>query len=122
MQSKARKQNWSAGAIVKVGFLAFTVIAKIPTPGDFKPDAYVLSRGTTFYSFVPHNGLTKITTDEARAMLADAKRIAAKEAAAAIEKAAAQASHDLAVEVLVAEGAEADGLLAEYFGAAGAAA
>lgn len=92
---KATKQDWSVGATVKVGFLTLTMIAKIPTPGDFKPDAYVLASATkgTFYEFVPHNGLTKITADEARALLAEGKRLAGEQATDAIAKASASAAH-----------------------------
>lgn len=55
------KQNWTVGQTVKVGFMALTVLAAVATPGDYKPDAYVLqSSNGTFYQFVPHNGLTKI--------------------------------------------------------------
>lgn len=99
---KAKKQDWSAGAAVKVGFLALTVIAKIPTPGDFKPDAYVLASATkgTFYEFVPHNGLNKITADEARALLAEGKRRADQQAIDAIAKASASAAHAAAVTQL----------------------
>ncbi|EHP41914.1 hypothetical protein OR16_17002 [Cupriavidus basilensis OR16] len=58
---KQTKQSWEVGQQVKVGFLVgLTVIAKIPTPGDFAPDAYVLVRGEQFYAFVPHNGISKI--------------------------------------------------------------
>ncbi|MGT2505708.1 hypothetical protein [Cupriavidus basilensis] len=73
--SKA-KQSWEAGQQVKVGFLAgLTVIAKIPTPGA--PDAYVLVRGEQFYSFMPHNGISKIDHAEARDLVAQAKRVRA---------------------------------------------
>jgi hypothetical protein len=58
------KQVWEVGHTVKVGFLSLTVLAKVATPGDFAPDAYVLTntKQTTFYRFVPHNGLTKYPT------------------------------------------------------------
>jgi hypothetical protein len=61
------KQNWQIGATVKVGFLNLRVIGKVPTPGDFAPDAYALeSTGGSlkFYRFVPHNGLTKCSGRE----------------------------------------------------------
>lgn len=89
------KQDWSIGATVKVGFLVLTVIAKIPTPGDFKPDAYVLASAAkgTFYEFVPHNGLTKITAEEARAQVAEGRRLADQQAMASIAKASASAQH-----------------------------
>ncbi len=63
------KQTWAIGDAVKVGFVSgLEVMAKIPTPGDYAPDAYVLWAPTTdrFYRFVPHNGL------ERRDSLADA--------------------------------------------------
>lgn len=52
-------QCWEVGEAVKVGFLTLIVCAKIPTPGDFAPDAYALTNkaGDKFYQFVPHNGL-----------------------------------------------------------------
>lgn len=79
----------------EVGFLTLTVIAKIPTPGDFKPDAYVLASAAkgTFYEFVPHNGLNKIEAHEARELIAEGKRIAAQQASAVIAKASASAAH-----------------------------
>jgi len=56
------QQNWTAGATVKVGFLTLRVVRAIPTPGDFKPDMYILEslKGDKTYSFVPHNGLERI--------------------------------------------------------------
>lgn len=56
MQSK---KVWAAGETVKVGFLTLRVLAKVTTPGDFKPNAYVLTnlKNDKFYWFVPHNGL-----------------------------------------------------------------
>lgn len=53
------KQDWTVGQSVKVGFLTLVVCAAVATPGDYKPDAYILSNKTAdkFYVFVPHNGL-----------------------------------------------------------------
>lgn len=54
------KQNFQVGSVVSVGFVrGLRVIAKIPTPGDFAPDAYVLQQEANgrWYRFVPHNGL-----------------------------------------------------------------
>ena len=96
------KQNWTVGATVKVGFLSLTVIAVVATPGDFKPDAYVLSSKTAFYEFVPHNGLNKIEAFEARELIAEGKRVAAEQAAAALAKASATAAHAALVAELVA--------------------
>lgn len=55
------KQIWQPGEVVKVGFLSLRIIKSVPTPGDYAPDAYVLTNqsGDKFYRFVPHNGLTK---------------------------------------------------------------
>ena len=88
------KQNWTAGQTVKVGFLSLIVKAAIATPGDFLPDAYLLSNaaGSQLYKFVPHNGLEKINIDEARELLAAAERHAAKIAAEVIAKASASQS------------------------------
>lgn len=104
MQTKARKQDWSVGATVKVGFLSLTVVAEVPTPGDFKPDAYVLASAAkgTFYEFVPHNGLNKIEADEARVLVAEGRRIAEQQAADAIAKASATAAHAAVVSKMLA--------------------
>ena len=61
----AAKQNWQVGEAVSVGFVTgLEVVRKIPTPGDFAPDAYVLWQPKTgrFYRFVPHNGLQRRDT------------------------------------------------------------
>lgn len=56
----ASKQDWSIGQTVKIGFMSLEVVAKIPTPGDYRPDAYALkSPKGQFYQFIPHFGLTK---------------------------------------------------------------
>ncbi len=64
------KQNWEIGQIVKVGFVNGLVVKeKIATPGDYKPDLYVLwaPSSNRWYSFVPHNGLTRCySAEEAR--------------------------------------------------------
>ncbi len=76
---KNSKQQWEIGQQVNVGFLkGLTVLAKIMTPGDYAPDAYVLAKGTAYYSFVPHNGLTRIDQSEAAAMIEEGKRIQGK--------------------------------------------
>lgn len=54
-------QDWSIGKTVKVGFLSLKVTKLIPTPGDYKPDAYELVAASgARYEFVPHNGLHRI--------------------------------------------------------------
>lgn len=85
------KQNWQVGETVKVGFMSLVVKSAIATHGDYLPDAYILANqaGTQLYKFVPHNGLEKIDVSEAKEMLEQAERNAAKAAAGAIEKAAA---------------------------------
>lgn len=59
------KQTWQDGDVVNVGFLkGLEVIKRIPTPGDYAPDAYALwqpSNGN-FYRFVPHNGIARCAT------------------------------------------------------------
>lgn len=57
---KNSKQNWEIGEMVKVGFLSLRVMAKQATPGDYAPDAYILTNkdASKYYRFVPHNGLT----------------------------------------------------------------
>jgi hypothetical protein len=96
---KRTQQDWSIGSVVKIGFLSLTVKAAIATPGDFKPDAYILSNaaGTQLYRFVPHNGVEKISADEARELLADAHRHAAREAERAITLAKKQARNAAAI-------------------------
>ncbi len=80
------RQDWTPGATVKVGFLTLTVQRAIPTPGDYAPDAYLLtnSAGTQIYQFVPHKGLRKISAAEAQELIAQAERHAARVAAQAI--------------------------------------
>lgn len=58
------KQNWSVGEVVKVGFLRLRVLAKVATPGNYLPDQYALTdaSGERFYRFVPHNGLTRMSS------------------------------------------------------------
>ena len=61
------KQVWQAGETVKVGFLSLRVIKAIATPGDYLPDAYILTtqKGDKFYRFVPHNGLQSFSSLQA---------------------------------------------------------
>lgn len=62
---KNSKQDWSVGKKVRVGFLTLTVKEIEPTPGDYKPDAYILeAAGGQMYRFVPHNGLERINKNE----------------------------------------------------------
>lgn len=59
------RQSWQVGDTVRVGFMSgLEVVAKIPTPGDYAPDAYALWQPGTgrFYRFVPHNGLSRCDT------------------------------------------------------------
>ena len=72
-------QNWIVGHTVKVGFMTLNVRAVIKTPGDYLPDAYILSnlRGDKLYKFIPHNGCQAITIDEAKDMMAEQEEIEA---------------------------------------------
>jgi hypothetical protein len=56
------KQVWEVGETVKVGFLTLRITAKEATPGDYLPDAYLLTdkTGSKVYRFVPHNGLERV--------------------------------------------------------------
>ena len=57
-----RTQEWFPGALVRVGFLTLRVISLIPTPGDHRPDVYVLTdprHPDRIYHFTPHFGLTR---------------------------------------------------------------
>lgn len=96
------EQDWTVGNSVKVGFLTLSVLAVIPTPGDSKPDAYVLASSKAFYEFVPHNGLNKITERAALDLIAAGKAAAKRQADAAIQQAAARAAHTAAINRLVA--------------------
>ena len=55
------KQDWTPGAIVKVGFLKLRVIS-CEAVIDGLPDIYTLESldGRKHYEFIPHNGLTRI--------------------------------------------------------------
>lgn len=52
-------QEWTVGSQVKVGFLTLTVLEVVPTPGDYRPDYYRLSRAGKIYRFTPHLGLER---------------------------------------------------------------
>lgn len=93
------KQVWTSGSIVKVGFMTLTVVAAIATPGDYKPDAYIVASKTQAYLFIPHNGLEKITNDEARRLMIESRDHAARIAAKAIARASAESS----ISALIAE-------------------
>lgn len=100
------KQDWTPGQTVRCGFLALVVKAAIPTPGDFRPDSYLLTNtaGDKLYLFTPHHGVARIELLEARELLA----AAAWQAKMAAGRATAKArEHDAAVaainEVLFAE-------------------
>jgi len=56
------RQIWEIGSTVRVGFLTLRVVGKIPTPGDYAPDAYRLTSldGRKAYEFVPHRGLHRL--------------------------------------------------------------
>jgi hypothetical protein len=63
------KQAWEIGQLVNVGFLKnLLVVEKVATPGDHRPDLYVLANAKgAVYSFIPHNGIARHDSiDEAR--------------------------------------------------------
>lgn len=70
---QSSKQAWEVGQSVNVGFMrGLEVIAKVATPGDYAPDAYLLARNAKFYRFVPHNGIAGIDQAEAAEMMSRA--------------------------------------------------
>lgn len=55
------RQNWSAGSVVKVGFLTLRVLG-VEAVKDGLPDIYTLESldGAKRYEFIPHNGLSRV--------------------------------------------------------------
>ena len=52
-------QSFDIGNVVKIGFVTgLEVIKRVPTPGDHRPDFYVLwqAEKNRFYAFQPHRG------------------------------------------------------------------
>lgn len=89
IKNSKQQWQWQVGQAVTVGFMRnLTVIAKIPTPGDYAPDAYILNSGDRWYSFVPHNGMARISETEVRAMISKADDVREKQSAAAADQAA----------------------------------
>ena len=59
------KQSFEVGETVKIGFVdGLEVVKKVATPGDYRPDFYVLwqPEKNRFYAFQPHFGLTRCDT------------------------------------------------------------
>jgi hypothetical protein len=55
------RQTWAVGSVVRVGFLTLTILDIIPTPGDYRPDIYLLADGKgRRYEFTPHFGLSRV--------------------------------------------------------------
>lgn len=56
------RQTWEPGHTVKVGFMTLKIIEAIPTPGDYKPDQYLLEnpKNGKRYTFTPHYGLEAV--------------------------------------------------------------
>lgn len=56
------RQDWTAGQVVKVGFLSLRVVSA-RAEVDGLPDIYTLASldGSRTYEFIPHNGLTRIS-------------------------------------------------------------
>lgn len=60
--SQKYRQSFEVGETVKIGFVSgLEVVKKIATPGDYRPDFYVLwnPMKNAFYAFQPHYGLTR---------------------------------------------------------------
>lgn len=55
-------QAWNIGDTVNVGFMkGLKVIRRIPTPGDYAPDQWLLqSKKGDYYLFTPHHGIQKL--------------------------------------------------------------
>lgn len=98
------RQKWQVGSTVKVGFMSLVVKAAISTPGDYNPDAYILSNaaGTQLYRFVPHKGVEKISVEQAQALLAEQAEYAARVARRAIAAAQEEARKAEAIGALFA--------------------
>lgn len=66
-------QSWQVGQQVRVGFLTLKVLAAVATPNDGLPDLYFLSNlaGDKLYQFIPHNGLHRVSVDEAARRMAE---------------------------------------------------
>ncbi len=59
------KQDWSVGSTVKVGFMLLTILERVATPGNYRPDQYVMtSSNGRIYRFTPHYGLERFATVE----------------------------------------------------------
>lgn len=97
-------QAWTVGQTVKVGFVTLVVKAAVATPGDGKPDAYILvnAAGTQLYSFVPHHGLQKVSAIEAQALMAQSEEAAARATYRALAKASADATAARSIAALFA--------------------
>jgi hypothetical protein len=82
-------QKWEVGQTVRVGFLSLVVRAKVATPGDGMPDAYLLTNaaGDRLYCFQPHCGCRAIDVNEARELMDTAQRHAARAATQALARA-----------------------------------
>ncbi len=65
MPINRNRQDWTAGKTVNVGFLSLRVLAILETPGDYKPDVYILSdaKGKLF-KFTPYHGLETYSPQE----------------------------------------------------------
>ena len=98
------RQQWTPGQQVRVGFLTLTVRAAVATPGDFAPDAYILTNGagTQAYKFVPHRGLEKIGPSEAAALIADQDARTRREALQVMAKAKADAEASRTLDAIFA--------------------
>ncbi len=60
------KQSWNEGDTVRVGFMTLKVVAHKAVK-DYMPDLYLLTSldGLKHYEFIPHNGLARLSREEA---------------------------------------------------------
>jgi hypothetical protein len=64
------KQDWCAGQEVRCGFMRLLVKQKVPTPGDYRPDMYLMQDPkhlNRFYQFTPHYGLERLDATDLEA-------------------------------------------------------
>lgn len=62
MNRRRKRQEWTIGAIVQVGWLTLKVKAIVPPPANHHPMAWLLTSldGSRDYRFTPYNGLERI--------------------------------------------------------------
>lgn len=55
-------KDQAIGMTVNVGFMRGLVVTDYrPTPGDYRPDVFVLQLGAKVYEFTPHFGISRVS-------------------------------------------------------------